>query len=411
MTAADPQLPPLGQLLRQLREARGLTQRQLGDLLGEGRALSPALISSWESGKATPPDRWLESYARKLSGPKAAPGGGDPVAGLLSRLTALRAAATSAEGSVPAAGSMGGRFWHFPDGRPIRIVGTPMYEPVVEVLEYANPFHPNYMESLRNADMDATAELLGHIRAENPNSDVRHLTRHTVDRDDLTGHLILLGGGETLFEPSQPPREPSPLAWLLRRLDLPLFTRLPPGADPAYDREFVVTLGEDGRPLLHGHRQEVHRPTFLHVEGHRVETDGHGNPVARGGYPQLEYDVGLLLRRPNPMNVAATLTLCSGVFTRGTYGVVRCLTDAQLRRMNEEYIAEAYGLDDFWMLMRVPVLQTRLGAKTITPDLNRAFHVLRGTGAAQATSSGPNAPSNAPSNAPVSGKTGVPDAL
>jgi hypothetical protein len=380
MTAAELQFPPLGQLLRQLREGRGLTQRQLGDLLGEGRALSPALISSWESGKALPPDRWLEAYARKLSGSGDAAGGADPAGGLLSRLTALRAGATAADDTaVPSrTGLLGGRFWHFPDGRPIRIVSTPMYRDVVDTIPYANPFHPNYIESLRNADMDATIELLGHIRAENPNSDVRFLTRRTVDRDDLTAHLVLLGGGDTLGDPALPPREPSPLAWLVRRLDLPLYTQVPPGGDEEYDLEFVVTLDDDGEPVYRGRHREVHRPTFLQVDGHRVEVDGDGNPVGRGGYPQLEYDVGLLLRRPNPLNLSATVTLCSGVFSRGTYGVVRSLTDVQLRRTNEEFIADRYGLDDFWLLMRIPVLQTRRGAETITPDLNRAFHVLRG---------------------------------
>lgn len=379
MTAADPQLPPLGQVLRQLREARGLTQRQLGDLLGEGRALSPALISSWESGKASPPDRWLEAYARKLSVAADAVGG-DPVAGLLARLTALRGVAAGSDDlPVPArTGVLGGRFWHFPDGRPVRIVTTPMYQDVVDAVPYANPFHPNYIESLRNADMDATIELVAHIRAENPNSDVRYLTRRDVDRDDLTAHLVLLGGGDTLVDPSLPTRELSPLAWLVRRLDLPVFTQVPDGGDNEYDLEFVVTLDDTGQPTYGGPRREIVRPTFLQVDGHRIQVDGQGNPVAHGGFPLLEYDVGLLLRRPNPMNLSATVTLCSGVFSRGTYGVVRCLTDVQLRRTNEEFVDEQYGLEDFWLLLRVPVLQTRRGAETITPDLNRPFHVLQG---------------------------------
>ena len=398
MTAADLQPPAaLGQLLRRLREARGLTQRQLGDLLSQGRALSPALISSWESGKAVPADRWLEAYARKLSGPGDAEGGADPVSGLLARLTALRDFGNVTEdGPVQAtAGSLSSRFWRFPDNRPIRIVGTPMYADVVDAVPYANPFHPNYIESLRNADMDATIELLGHLRAENPHSDVRYLTRHTVDRDDLTAHLVLLGGGDTLVDPALPPREPSPLAWLVRRLDLPVYTRVPEHGDPAYDREFVVTVDEYGSPAHGGDPGEHYRPTFLKVDGYRIEVDGTGTPVSGGGYPQLEYDVGLLLRRPNPMNTAVTLTLCSGIFSRGTYGVVRSLTDAPLRRTNEDFIADRLGLDDFWLLMRVPVLQTRRGAETITPDLNRPFHVLRGgRGEPQgsAGASGPAAP-------------------
>jgi transcriptional regulator with XRE-family HTH domain len=368
----------LGQCLRQLREAHGLTQRQLGDLLGEDRPLSPALISSWESGKAVPADRWLEVYARKLAATTTG-AGGEGAAELLVRLIDLRGGAvTGEEAGLPVpVGMLGGRFWHFPDGRPIRIVSTPMYADVIEAIEYANPFHPNFIESLRNADMDATVELLGHIRAENPHSDVQFLTRRTVGGDDLTTHLVLLGGGDTWVDPALR-SEPSPLAWLLRRLDLPLFTRVPAGGDTEYDLEFVVTLDDRDRPAYQGIRQEVHRPTFLQADGHRVLVDGRGDPVANDGFPQLEYDVGLLLRRPNPMNQSATVTICSGVFSRGTYGVVRSLTDAQLRRTNEAYLAESFGLERFWLLMRVPVMQTRTGAQTVTPDLTRPFHVLRG---------------------------------
>lgn len=387
MTAADLRPPPLAQLLRQLRESRGLTQRQLGDLLGEGRALSPALISSWESGKALPADRWLESYARKLSGPGDAVGGIDPVAGLLSRLTTLRGSAVAGEASTgPApAGVLGGRFWHFPDGRPVRIVSTPMYGDVVEAVPYANSFHPDYIESLRNADMDATIELFGHIRAENPSSDVRHLTRRTVNRDDLTSHLVLLGGADTLVDPALPPREASPLAWLVRRLDLAVHTQVPEGADAQFGLEFVVSTDERGHPMHRGPYREVHAPTFLQTEGHRLAVDGQGVPVTTGGFPQLEYDVGLLLRCPNPMNTAATITLCTGIFHRGTYGVARSLTDPHLRRANEDFVEATFGLDDFWLLMRIPVLQTRRGAETITTDLTRPFHVVRGASGKQPT--------------------------
>ncbi len=383
MTEAEPGRLELGQYLRHLRESRGLTQRQLGELLGEDRPLSPALISSWESGKAVPPDRWVEAYARKLgsgAGPDQQDAAQPDTGELLARLTSLRAGAATADlvAAESSVGALGGRFWHFPDGRPIRIVSTPMYPDVVETVEYANPFHPNYIESLRNADMDATAELFGHVRAENPHSDVRFLTRHTVDRDDLTAHLVLLGGGDTLVDPARTHRQPSPLAWLVRRLDLPLFTRLPAGGNPEYDREFVVTLDERGEAVHRGPDQEVHRPTFLQADGHPVQVDGQGNPVARGGFPQLEYDIGLLLRRPNPLNQAVTLTMCSGIFSRGTYGVVRALTDLQLRASNEAFIAESFGLDDFWLLMRIPVMQAPSGAQTVTPDLRRPFHMLRG---------------------------------
>ena len=42
---------------------------------------------------------------------------------------------------------------------------------------YTRKTHPNYIQSLGNGDMDSLIELVGHIRAENPGSEVRWLGR------------------------------------------------------------------------------------------------------------------------------------------------------------------------------------------------------------------------------------------
>lgn len=65
----------LGDRLRQLRAP--LTQEQLGAVLN----VSAALISSWESGRAVPPQARLQQYAEHL----------DPGNGLLDELTLLSA--------------------------------------------------------------------------------------------------------------------------------------------------------------------------------------------------------------------------------------------------------------------------------------------------------------------------------
>ena len=57
----------------------------------------------------------------------------------------------------------------------------------------------------------------------------------------------------------------------------------------------------------------------------------------------LAEDVGLLARVPNPLNSSRTLTICNGIHSRGVYGAVRSLTDAQLRDANERYIAANFG--------------------------------------------------------------------
>ena len=56
--------------------------------------------------------------------------------------------------------------------------------------------------------------------------------------------------------------------------------------------------------------------------------------------PQLEYDIGLFARSPNPANPETTLTLCQGIFSRGTFGLVRMFSDVLHRDANEAALAE-----------------------------------------------------------------------
>ena len=109
----------------------------------------------------------------------------------------------------------------------------------------------------------------------------------------------------------------------------------------------------------------------------RFAADRDGRRVFDSGQPRLEYDVALLWRTVNPLNLGATLTVCTGIFSRGTYGAVRALTDANLRGRNEKYLAEELNLADFWLLLHVPVFSGTTGAQTVTPDLSRPFHRLR----------------------------------
>jgi hypothetical protein len=231
-------------------------------------------------------------------------------------------------------------------------------------VQYANPWHPNAISTLHNGDADAVMELVGHVRAENPGTDVRWLAADELGPDDLTGHVIVLGGGDEALR-----ERAGPLDYLIKRLDLPVTTRLQAGGDPEYDYEFVVSLDVEGTPSFGGERSEAHAPRFvLDREGARVLDDGQ---------PRLEYDVALLGRFPNPLNLSATVTICSGIFSRGTYGAVRALTDATLRARNERYLAGPFDLQNFWLLLHVPVFPGPTGALTLTPDLTRPFHRLR----------------------------------
>ncbi len=242
-------------------------------------------------------------------------------------------------------------------------------------VQYANRWHPNAIASLWNADMDAAAELAQHVLGENPGADVQIILDTEVEARHLTaGHVIVLGQADSLLTEDPTRRATSTRAragamqYLSDRLELPVYPGVPSSADPEYDGRFVVLSDEDGVPTRGGVRRDEYAPRFVLQGGERLIDHGQ---------PRLEYDVALLARTTNPFNQGATLTICSGIFSRGTYGTVRALTDPTLRSRNEQFLHERFGRGPFWMLLHVPVLSTITGAQTLTPDLTRPFHRLR----------------------------------
>lgn len=387
----------LRELRSGLRRDRPVIQRDVADALG----VSVALVSSWESETrpTTPPEERLKSIAHFLATPRSVDGAprlvDDLTAAeetrrrtLIDELVGLRDLALADPVPHRDRGALGGRFWHFPDGQPIRIITTKLSARVLtstsargadggrtDPIPYADPWHPNYIDTLWDGDAPSTLELFGHIRAENPSAEVRVYTAEKVNQNHLTGHVVILGQGDT-FQSEPKPHEQSPLDWLIRRHNLPWFADLPGSADPEYDSEFVVTLDEDGEPTHYPYRrspqEERHRPVFL-----RDVSGASRSRLLVNGYPQLEYDVALLARMPNELNLSATLTICSGIFSRGTYGAVRAFTDANLRTRNEQWLYEHADPADFWMFLQVPVFPGADGLETVTPDLERPFHRLR----------------------------------
>jgi transcriptional regulator with XRE-family HTH domain len=385
----------LADLLLELRSqafGSGLTQSQLAAALG----VSVPLLSSWENAKAVPPEERLAAYALMLASPEAFRAGpradsvqltADEEAVRRRRadelLTLRSQAVGSGGGSARQTGALGGTFWHFPDGAPIRIITTKMWPSVLDTIPYADPWHPNYIESYADADRDATIELFGHIRAENPAADVRFLTADRATQEDITGHVVVLGQADSLWVTQRHPlseEQSSVLDYLAAPLELPLGVQTPPCGDPEFDSEFVVTLDSDGEPTWFARgaepdKIEIHPPQFLHDLG-----GPGGSRALQNGLPVLEYDVGLLARRPNQLNLRTTITICAGLFSRGTFGAVRALTDANadLRVRNERFLVERFGsLGDFWFLFRVPVFRGAHGLDTVTPDFGCGFHQLR----------------------------------
>ena len=385
--------------LRELRLSWGVTQRQLSDALG----LSGALVSSWENGTAVPPEERLNAYARFFATrrstnqrPAALIPSEDLTAeedrarsNLIDELVRLREEALDGPAQrLRVTGALGGRFWYLPDGQPITILCSPLSQQqlaftpeagetgeLIRVAQYAtNPSHPNAVRNLGNGDIDALLELVGHIRAENPTADVRWMTYDRItSADQLTGHLVVLGSGDT--ESSPLPAGDTSMVWALQeQLDFPISPRWPATSnalEAEFGGEFVDTVDSDGRPTDDPEKtvqEEVYRPRFL-----RDEASADRPRVLARGAPQLTADVGYVVRARNPLNPNATLTMFSGIFSRGTYGAVRAFTDATFRARNEQWVADALDPDDFWVLFRVSIIADN----TITPDLSRASIRLR----------------------------------
>ena len=192
----------------------------------------------------------------------------------------------------------------------------------------ARETNANFTKLQQYGDLDALIELYGHLRAANPALDVFHRLASEVTADDISTHLILLGG----------------VAWnQVTRRFLEALQQVP-------ITQLVVDEYDDGDVF------EVTQPTkerFL-----PIWEDGEDDKV-------LIEDVALLACIPNPYNVNRTLTICNGVHSRGVLGAVRCLTDKRVRAANEEFLAQRFPGGRFALLLRVPVVAN----ETLSPDL------------------------------------------
>lgn len=346
-----PPAPAALELARRLRQLRleewsdsRLTQGALAKAIGGDESLSPATVASWENKSAPkfPPRDRVVAYAQFFATRRSL----DPQPHLLrvdgftdeemaayeelrDELLGLHAAVRG----TPEAQPVARRSWLFSDRGPLTLVCAQL--PKAEAGPLANPSHLNYTELLSYADITSMVELHGHIRAENPEMDVFFKSSPEVKADDLSGHVVIIGG----------------IGWneVTRRfLEL---TRLPvmQEEDPAIPSGEVFVANIAGKVHKYLPRLSGDKPTKL-----------------------LE-DVGLLVRMPNPTNSNLTLTMCNGIHSRGVYGAVRSLTDKRLRESNERYISQHFpDHQEFGILMRVQVIEGR----AMTPDFNTAGTVL-----------------------------------
>jgi len=345
---AQPSVLRLAQRLRDLRELNwpdaGLTQAALAKAFSVEERVSSATVSSWEnlSSPKVPPRSRLTAYARFFAThrsvdtdpPRLLPldeltdDERDAYEGLESELVALRNATRRPSAKDEVATT---RSWHFSDVGPVTLICAQL--PKAQTGSLANPADPNYTELLSYADLDALVELHGHIRAENPAMNVFFKLSSQILPDDLSGHLVLLGG----------------IGWNEITQRLSAMTSLPirQVEDPAVEdgEIFVVDTGEEEQKFF----------------------------PKRADDGTLIEDVGLFARTPNPLNYNRSLSICNGVHSRGVLGAVRTLTDARLRDSNERYIVENFvDPRNFAMLMRVSVI----AGQAITPDFQAPGSLL-----------------------------------
>jgi transcriptional regulator with XRE-family HTH domain len=330
---------PLSGRLRDLRTTSFGTpviQRMLATALG----VSPPTISSWENGTAIPPEDRLEDLARFFATPRSVTeerllDEGDLTPQehlqqerLFAELRKLRPRDPADSSAGPAVEEPD--FWYFPDGGPVRIVCGQREDPPPE----ADGNHPNYMSLASYADLDSLMELFGHLRSRNPEADVRFLRPDLLRDDDLHAHFVVLGNMAAI--------QAAIVDWLP---ELPV-TQIHAELE---DGEIFEVREDDGRVRTYG-------------------------PVLTSDGSTVVEDVGLLARMPSPNDPDRTLTICSGVFTRGVFGAVRCLTDQSVARVNHAYLRSRFtGASTFGVLMRVLVRQRLVSTPRLDDERARLF--------------------------------------
>ena len=351
-------------LARRLKELRTrhwpdlpLTQAQLAEAFSTVQPVSVPSISSWESTRrpVPPPYERLRAYAAFFATRRSV--AAEPYRVLAdTELTGDERAARDrlheellglreVDAHEPDTGlawlatggdTIGGGPWHFPDARPVTIVCARLPEGMLARMPYTEPTDPDYVESYTYADLDALIELHGYLRAVNPTVEVNIRTADNLTGDDYTAHLVLLGGVD--WNPVT--RD------LMRRLNTPVRQVSRAGPGDQYDSFFEV-------PTDNGKRR------FDPV----VESEP-GSP--QGTVRRLlRQDVAHFVRGDNPYNSKRTLTICNGMFGRGTYGAVRALTDHRFRDRNGDYLARGLGPHSVWsLLFRIFIVN----GETLTPD-------------------------------------------
>jgi hypothetical protein len=356
----------LARAFRDLRETTWpdhvLTQSQLAKVFSsEGSGVAPATLSSWESttNPKTPSAARISAYARFFCTPRSLEGGPHLIPE--DQLTPaehdrLRELESDLFELFNPKEPKARRSFSF-DAGPIVVICPDAPPEVWGPL--ADERDPNFTKLRKYGDLDALIELYGHLRAENPTLEIFHRLASEVVSDDLSRHVILLGG----------------IGWneITRRFQSAI-SQVPITQTAVDDLKsgdiFRVGTEDDPKPKLFYPEYED-RPENKELTSDAGDSAEQKELISDVGdsaeQKELISDVGYLARLHNPFKINRTLTICNGIFSRGVFGAVRCLTDASVREENEKYLAERFPDPDveFAMLLRVPVVTN----ETLSPDL------------------------------------------
>jgi hypothetical protein len=325
----------LARALRKLRESTWpehvLTQAQLAKALSSEGRVAAATLSSWESSTnpKTPSEARISAYARFFSTQRSLEGGPHLVpedeltSAELKRYQELESELLELFHPEDRKVQRSFRF----DVGPVIVICPDAPTDVRGRL--ADDRNLNFTRLQKYGDLDALIELYGHLRAENPTLDVFHRLASEVVSDDLSSHVILLGG----------------IGW--------------------NEVTRSIQRAISNVPITQTAVPDLESGEIFEVKNQKDTTKFYPEYEQDQRDKRLIADVGYLARLQNPFKISRTLTICNGIHSRGVLGAVRCLTDKKVREENEKYLASRFPDGEFAMLLRVPVVSNQ----TMSPDL------------------------------------------
>ncbi|SEF37277.1 hypothetical protein SAMN05421837_113105 [Amycolatopsis pretoriensis] len=231
--------------------------------------------------------------------------------------------------------------WRFPPDEPVMITCGRIPQSEFGSFAPSDRRDPDYVDLLTYADPDALVHLFGHIRALNPENDVKFATTDELQPVDYTSHLVVIGGSDFNMITRD----------MFSALHLPV--KMSPRL-PATDWLGMEVVNGDGTQRF--------SPVLGDEYGARI----------------LHEDVILFFRGVNPADRRRTITMCAGMYARGTLAAARCLTHPVLGPANQAYLRRTVGANrHFGFIARAIVMDRMVAAPDLTNPDHRLYEWMR----------------------------------